>query len=43
MKMIRQYAFPHDQVIQVTVPKEFDEKQVEIQVILVEAPEHQKM
>ncbi|WP_020595671.1 hypothetical protein [Spirosoma panaciterrae] len=42
MKIIRQYAFPHDQVIQVKVPKEFDEQQVEIQVILVEDPDHPK-
>jgi predicted ATP-dependent endonuclease of OLD family len=39
MQMIRQYAIPHDQIVQVTVPEEFNEKQVEIHVILVEEPE----
>lgn len=34
--MIRQYAVPHDQIVQVTVPKEFNDKQVEIQIILVD-------
>jgi ssRNA-specific RNase YbeY (16S rRNA maturation enzyme) len=38
MQMIRQYAIPHDQVVQVTVPKEFNNRQVEIQIILVEEP-----
>lgn len=38
MQMIRRYAVPHDQVVQVTVPKEFNDKQVEIQIILVEEP-----
>lgn len=36
--MIRQYAVPHNQIVQVTVPKEFNDRQVEIQVILVEEP-----
>ncbi|GAB4023041.1 hypothetical protein [Spirosoma koreense] len=37
MQMIRQYAVPHDQIVQVTVPEEFNNKTVEIQVILVDA------
>lgn len=36
--MIRQYAVPHDQIVQVTVPKEFNDKQVEVQIMLVEEP-----
>lgn len=34
MEMIRQYAVVHDGVVQVTVPEEFNEQPVEVQVIL---------
>lgn len=37
MQMIRQYAVPRNQVVEVTVPEAFNGKSVEIQVILVEA------
>lgn len=39
MQMIRQYAVPHNQRVEVTVPEEFIGKSVEIQVILVETNE----
>ena len=42
MQTIRQYAVPHDQIVQITVPKEFNDKQVEIQVTLVEKPIRKK-
>lgn len=42
MQMIRQFAVPHNQVVQVTVPEEFNDKKVEIQIILVEEPKTSK-
>ncbi len=42
MKIIRQYAVVHDGVVQVTVPEEFNEQPVEVQIILTKADEFLK-
>lgn len=34
MEMIRQFAVPHNGIVQVTVPEKFNDQEVEVQVIL---------
>ena len=42
MEMIRQYAIVHDGVVQITVPEEFNEQPVEVQIILMKPDEFLK-
>ncbi|MFD2573253.1 hypothetical protein ACFSUS_21605 [Spirosoma soli] len=42
MEMIRQFAVPHNGVVQVPVPEEFNDQEVEVQVILTAKPQEAK-